>query len=123
MSSLENFVSVEGYITDPQLRGDENKVLTFAVVVNESYLNKDKERIEEQIFVKCVAFGKQAEYLNKNAVKGTLMRVVGSLNQNSWTTAEGQNRDELQVKINSFKIYTTPEEREILRQHRQDKGD
>lgn len=123
MSSLENFVSVEGYITDPQLKGDENKVLTFAVVVNESYLNKDKERIEEQIFVKCVAFGKQAEYLNKNAVKGTQMRVVGSLNQNSWTTAEGQNRDELQVKISSFKMYTTSEDREVLRQHRQDKGD
>lgn len=89
-----NKVILIGRLTkDPEMyKGKETIVCRFDLAVNR-YSNK----YAKPNYIKCVAFGKLAETMEKLFSKGMKVCIEGELNTNEYT-----NKDD--VKINSFEV-------------------
>lgn len=109
-----NNINITGNITaKPVIRGTEKKAANFTVAV--------RGRGEHTDFIRCVAFGKTAEYLEKNADKGDKVAVAGSLHIDSYEkdgvkvpTAEVYcNNVELSKKMAKAEADAAPEMEEL----------
>ena len=87
-----NTINITGNMTTaPVMRASgDKKVANFTVAVSGYGEHTD--------FIRCVAFGKTAEYLEKNADKGIRVAVTGSLHTDSYTNKDGQ-------KVNTCDVY------------------
>lgn len=65
-------------------------VATFTVAVNRNYTNADGERDVD--FLKCVAFNKLAENLEKYTGKGSKVAVSGRIQNRSYQAQDGSTR-------------------------------
>jgi single-strand DNA-binding protein len=93
-----NIVILEGRLTaDPELnyKGGENASVSapFNVAVNRTY--KNAEGKYDADFIRCVAFGKSAEFLGKYFHKGDPIQVQGNIHTGSYVNKDG------------VKVYTT----------------
>ena len=95
-----NHVHIMGRLTrDPEVRygnnGTDNVsvVAQFTLAVDRRYKRQGEE--QQADFIRCVAFGKQAEFIEKYIKKGVKIVVTGRIQTGSYTNKDGQ------------KIYTT----------------
>jgi single-strand DNA-binding protein len=73
-------------------------VCTFSIAVDRDY--KDKQTGEKSAdFFECTAWRNTAEFINKYVSKGSLVVVVGRLQNQSWTDKEGNPRRTNQITI------------------------
>ena len=72
-------------------------VARFTLAVDRRFRRNQGDSSEEQTadFISCVAFGKQGEFVEKYAHKGTKFCITGRIQTGSYTNKEGQ------------KVYTT----------------
>lgn len=87
-----NKVVIIGRLTrDPETRysAGENATATarFSVAVNRRF--KNAEGNYDADFIGCVAFGKTAEFIEKNFSKGKQIGVVGRIQTGSYTNKDG----------------------------------
>lgn len=87
-----NSVSLVGRITrDPEVRyNGELAVAKFSIAIDDGWGEKKKTN-----YPSVVAFGKTAEFIEKNVNKGKLVAVVGKLQTGSYEKSDGT------------KVYTT----------------
>lgn len=90
-----NIVTLVGRMTrDPEIRiNNDSTVARFTVAVNREFKNKDGKYDAD--FINCVAFSKQAEFVEKYFSKGMRIGLVGRIQTGSYTNKDGQ------------KVYTT----------------
>ena len=93
-----NKVQLVGRLTrDPEIRYSQGENATatarFSVAVNRRF--KNSEGNYDADFINCVAFGKSAEYMEKNIKKGMAIGLTGRIQTGSYTNKDGQ------------KVYTT----------------
>lgn len=91
-----NNVSLVGRLTkDPEVRYTPSQmaVARFTLAVDRPF-SKDSEQSTAD-FINCVAFGKQAEFVEKYFFRGSPMGLTGRIQTGSYTNKEGQ------------KVYTT----------------
>ena len=76
--------------TEPETRYTTNQdaVANFRVAVERRYKKKDQEAIAD--FFNCTAFGKTAEFIEKYIKKGQKIGFSGRLQNDEYTTREGQ---------------------------------
>lgn len=111
-----NQVQFFGRLTrDPELRhtASGDAVADFSLALNESYYNKDGEKVEKVTFVDCFIWGKRAEALTKYSSKGNQLLVNGSVDVQQWEK-DGENRRAVKFKIHDFEFVGggTKEEKE-----------
>lgn len=93
MSDLNLFV-VSGRLTrDAELKFTQSgqAVSNFSVASNRVW-KKDNDRKEKTTFIDVVLWGKQAEVLQDMLQKGQWVQVTGRIDNDSWTTDDGQKR-------------------------------
>jgi single-strand DNA-binding protein len=94
-----------GYLGgDPELRyGQSGTAFTsFSLAIDDSYKDRDDQKVKRTIWLRCTAFGKTAENLSQLLSKGSRVQVEGSLTLNEWTDREGNERKDLQLRLQNF---------------------
>ena len=98
-----NNITIHGRLTkDPVMGsfGDGKFKTNFTVAVDRSFTDKDGNRMTD--YFNCVAFGKQAEVIDKHFKKGNGITVTGEMQNNKYTDKDGNNRDFWQIKVDKF---------------------
>jgi len=101
MASFNRIILAGNLTRDFEVRytNDKTEVVSNTIAVNRKFKDKD-----ETTFVDFTAFGKVAETMNQYLKKGSNVLIEGRLQQNNWTTQEGQKRSKLVVIVESFQF-------------------
>lgn len=95
MSTLRNKVQLIGNLgNDPEIITLESgkKLAKFSVATNESYKNKDGEKIADTQWHNVIAWGKTADIIETYITKGKEVAIEGKLTSRSYETKEGEKR-------------------------------
>lgn len=100
MASL-NLVQIIGRLgRDPELRYTSNgqAVCSLNVATDESYTDRDGNKVERAEWHRVSAFQRQAENCANFLTKGSLVYVEGSLQTRKWQDQNGQDRYTTEIK-------------------------
>lgn len=99
-------MNIIGRLTrDAEVRttSQEKQVVNFSVASNESYRNKQGERIEQTTYFDCsywIATG-----VVKVLTKGTLVELIGRVSARAWTGTDGEAHAELNFHTSNIKLH------------------
>ncbi len=87
---------------DPELRYASNgtPMLTLRVATDESYNDREGNKVERTEWHSVVVFQRQAETCANYLGKGSLIYVEGSLQTRKWQDQQGQERYSTEVRAN-----------------------
>ena len=105
MNSLRNKVQLIGNLgNDPQIHVFENgnKKATCSLATNESYTNKEGEKVDSTQWHNIVFFGKTADIVEKFLSKGSEVAIEGKLTSRSYESKEGDTRYVTEVIANEM---------------------
>jgi single-strand DNA-binding protein len=68
------------------------------------YKTKAGERLEQTTWHRIVAWGTQAEAIEKLVKKGSMLAIDGKIVINKYETNGGEKRSEVQIRVNRFNI-------------------
>lgn len=74
--------------TEIKLTSNQSKLCMFTIAVDRRFKDKDGNRQAD--FISCLAWGKNAEFINKYFKKGSRIGIVGSIQTRSYTDKEGK---------------------------------
>ena len=97
-----NRVVLVGRITrDPETQQTNTGIpyVRFTIAVNRPFKDQNGERPAD--FINCVAWRNQAEFLQKFVKKGNQLAVEGRIQTNSYTDANGNNRQAFDILVES----------------------
>lgn len=100
MASL-NLVQIIGRLgRDPELRYGQSggAVANFNVATDESYNDRDGNKVERTEWHRITVFGRMAENCANFLTKGSLVYVEGSLTTRKWQDQNGQDRFTTEIK-------------------------
>lgn len=82
---------------------NDKQVVNFSVAINDSYKNKQGERIEQTTYYNCSYWlnSKIAEYL----IKGTLVELTGRTSSSAWMDRDGALRSGLNFHTSGIKLH------------------
>ena len=96
-----NKVMIIGRIgRDPELRYSQSgsPVCTLNIATDESYTDRDGNRVDRAEWHRVVVFQKAAENCSQYLTKGSLVFVEGSLQTRKWQDQQGQDRYTTEIK-------------------------
>lgn len=105
MSTMRNSVMLIGRVgAEPEIKvaGSNQKVARFRLAVNEGRMGANQEWIENVQWFSIVAFGQQAEHVEKVAQKGKQVAIEGSLRNNDWTDQNGVRHNTVEILVSSI---------------------
>ena len=99
-------MNIIGRLTrDAEVRTLENnkQVVNFSVAINDSYKNKQGERVELPTFLDCAYWlsAKITDYLTK----GTLVELTGRVSARAWVGSDGEPKAGLNFHTSNIKLY------------------
>lgn len=100
MASL-NRVEIIGRLgRDPELKYSQNgaAICSINVATDESYTDREGNRIQKAEWHSVVVFQKAAEHCSQYLSKGSLVFVEGSLSTREWQDQQGQKRYSTEIK-------------------------
>lgn len=77
-------------VRDPEVRYSQGKKATAVAKFSFAVPRKFKNDGQDCDFINCVAFGKQAEFIEKYATKGIKLLIEGRWQSGSYTNKDGQ---------------------------------
>ena len=99
-------MNITGRLTrDAEVRttSQDKQVVNFSVATNDSYKNKQGERIEQTTYFDC------AYWLTANVArlltKGTLVELTGRVSTRAWTGKDGEPRAGLNFHTSNIKLH------------------
>ena len=96
-----NKVMVIGRLgADPELRYTQSgsPVATLRIATDESYTDKNGNRVEAVEWHRVIVFQKSADRCNQYLGKGSLVYVEGKLTTRKWTDQKGQERYTTEIR-------------------------
>lgn len=102
MNNLRNKVQLIGNLgLAPEIVSFENgnKLAKVRLATNEFYKNAKGEKVQETQWHSLIAWGKQADILEKYVKKGQEIAVEGKLVTRSYETKEGEKRYRTEVQV------------------------
>lgn len=105
MNALRNKVQLIGHLgSDPEIKNFETgkKLANLTIATNEVYKNDKGEKVEETQWHKVVAWGKNAEILEKYVTKGKEIAIEGKLVHRSYDDKNGDKRYITEVVVNEM---------------------
>ena len=107
MSTLRNKVTLIGNVgMNPEVRSlaSGSKLARFTLATNETYTNKNGERVVETEWHRVSAWGKLAEIIEKYVSKGREIAVDGKIVNRSWVDDNGQKRFSTEIEIAQLEL-------------------
>ncbi|MDT8414392.1 MAG: single-stranded DNA-binding protein [Flavobacteriaceae bacterium] len=89
---------------------DANCIGRFPLATDESYTNKEGDRITNTDWHNIVVRNKAAEICSKYLTKGDLIYVEGRLKNRQWKGEDGQTRYSTEVHVNDFTFLSNKKE-------------
>lgn len=85
---------------DPDLRytASGQPVANFSMATDESYTNKEGQKVERTEWHRIVVWGRQAEFCGNYLTKGRLVYVEGKLETRKWQDKDGQDKYTTEIK-------------------------
>lgn len=74
--------------TEIKLTSNQSKLCMFTIAVDRRFKDKDGNRQAD--FINCLAWGKNAEFINKYFNKGSRIGIVGSIQTRSYADKDGK---------------------------------
>ncbi|MBC9798454.1 single-stranded DNA-binding protein [Sinomicrobium weinanense] len=113
MSTIRNRVQLIGNLgDDPEITTLESgkKVTRFSLATNEYYKNKKGEKVQSTQWHSIVAWGRNAEVIEKYGEKGKEIAIEGKLTHRSYENANGERRYVTEVVANEILFLGTKSE-------------
>jgi single-strand DNA-binding protein len=110
MKTLRNKVNLIGNLgVTPEIRTLEggSKKASVTIATNESYKNAKGEKVTETQWHNLVAWGRNADLLEKYTKAGSRIAVEGRLVNRQWTDKTGQKRYTTEVVVNEIMLLGT----------------
>lgn len=100
MSNLNKVMIIGRLGRDPELRYTQSgaPVCTLNVATDESYTDRDGNRVDRAEWHRVAVFQKAAESCAHYLAKGSLVFVEGSLQTRKWQDEQGQDRHITEIK-------------------------
>ena len=113
MSSSVNKVILVGRLgKDPDVKytGSGKAVANFSIATDESYKNKDGEKVKKTEWHNLVVWGPSVEnFVQKYLHKGDLVYVEGKLQTRSWDDKDGNKKYTTEINVTDIKgLVTAP---------------
>lgn len=105
MYAIKNKVTLIGNLgNNPEIKTFDNnkKVAHISLATNETYKNKNGEKVTETTWHNVVAWGRMAEVSEKFLKKGTEVCVEGKLVNKSWLDKDGNTRYSTEIMVNDI---------------------
>lgn len=108
-------MNIIGRLTrDAEVRtlSNEKQVVNFSVATNESYRNKQGERVEQTTYFDCAYWvsAKVASLLTK----GTLVELTGRVSTRAWLSKDGEARSGLNFNTSQIKLHGSSKRTETV---------
>jgi single-strand DNA-binding protein len=81
-----------------------NIVATFSIASNETYTNRNGEKVENVDWFTVEVWGKLAEVVEKYLDKGRAVSVQGRLKTSSWEDENGEKKTRAFIKANTIQM-------------------
>jgi single-strand DNA-binding protein len=105
MNQMRNKVQLIGHLgNDPEIIQLESgkKLAKFSIATNEVYKNDKGEKITDTQWHNVVAWGKNAENIERYFLKGKEVAIEGKLSHRSYEDKSGERRWATEVVANEF---------------------
>lgn len=91
---------------DPEIRyaGNGTPIANMRIATDESYMDRDGNRVERTEWHSVVVFQRQAENCKTYLSKGSLVFVEGSLQTRKWQDQQGQDRYTTEIKASRIQF-------------------
>jgi single-strand DNA-binding protein len=91
---------------DPEMRYTQAgaAVVNFTLAVNDKWTDRSGERQEKTTWVRCVAWGKQAEVCGQYMRKGSQAYIEGRIQNREWEDREGNKRTVTEVVVQNIQM-------------------
>ena len=91
---------------DPEVRytPDGTMVTNFTMATDETYKDKNGERVQKTEWHRIVAFGKLAEICGNYLVKGKLVFIEGRIQTRAWEDKEGVKRNTTEIIASNMQM-------------------
>ncbi|MCA8917580.1 MAG: single-stranded DNA-binding protein [Planctomycetes bacterium] len=119
MITLNKVFLVGNLARDPDLRHTPSgtPVTEFRLAVSDSYTTSSGEKHDRTCFIDVVSWRKLAESCAEYLKKGSPVFVEGRLEQDTWTTGDGQRRSRIRVVAYSVQFIRREVERSASGRH------
>ncbi len=107
MKTISNSVRLVGHLgrdVDVKTFDNGRKMAQVSLATNETYVNKEGERVEDVQWHRLVGWGKTAELMEKLFTKGKQVAVEGKLVHREYTDKEGVKRQLTEISIRDFQL-------------------
>jgi len=105
MMNIKNHVQVIGHLgANPEIKILENgtKLARFSVAINETFKNKNGEKVTDTQWHNVIAWGSLANIAERILQKGTHVTVDGKLSSSTYTDRDGNKRSSTEIVANEF---------------------
>ena len=105
MKNIQNNVQLVGRLgANPEVKilNNGSKLARFSIAINNSYTNKQGEKVTETTWHNVTAWGSQAAFAEKFLEKGAEVAIDGKLQNNNYTDKDGVKRYVTNIIVNEF---------------------
>lgn len=105
MNALQNKVQLIGNLgNNPDVRNTESgkKMARLSIATNENYRNAKGEAVKETQWHNAIAWGKNAELVEKYLIKGSQVAIEGKLVNRNYVDKDGIKRYITEVQVNDI---------------------
>lgn len=105
MATLNNCRFIGRIGKKPEIRTtkDNKKVASFSLAVDESYKNKNKEKVEQTEWIRIVVFNEHlVNVIGNYADKGSLVYLEGKIKTRKYTDKEGVEKTITEIVLQGF---------------------
>jgi len=105
MKNLRNSVTLIGHLGNaPEFKELSNgsTLAKFSMATDESYKNKNGEKVEASEWHNLVVWGPKAKIIRDYLTKGSKVMIEGRLTTNSWDDQDGKKHYRTEIMVNEF---------------------
>lgn len=82
---------------------NDKKVVNFSIAINHSYMNKQKERVEQTTFYNCSYW--LSTNVAKILTKGALVELTGRVSSSAWIGKDGEIKSSLNFHTSNIILH------------------
>jgi len=109
---MNKVILIGRFTRDPESRmsASQLEVSRFSLACQSEFINRNGERETE--FINCVAFGRNAQTINKFCQKGQMICVTGRIRNGSYDAQDGTKRYTTDIVVDQFEFVGSRSDRQ-----------
>jgi len=121
--SVNKVILIGNVGTEPEVKYLDNgvAVCTLPIATNETYTNKNGDKVVQTEWHNVVLWRKLAEVVEKYVAKGDLLYIEGKIRTRSWEDKDGNKRYSTEVYANNMNMLGSRKDTETKSEIKDDK--